>query len=273
MIRAPILLGGRFAGVALLVGAAGASAQAQFELTPRFGPGSIGLMGSADPSAVVAAEIAFAKLARDKGQWTAFRDTADKDGIMFLPLATNAQRFLKGRKDPPKPIAWQPGRVFISCDGSYAVSTGPWQRPDGSTGTFITVWRQQEKGGYKWALDFGSTKAFGTNVAEEGIDAKIADCPARRAQGVSPTVAGETPAQADLREWSEGAGRHRRPKPPKYEVARIPDPAPASGAGQSRDGSLHWAWTSGEKARSLVIKMRYQGKDMTVIDERVEESS
>lgn len=269
MIRAAA----RLAAAALLAGAVGANAQQRFELQPSLGARGVGLMGSANPSAVVAAEIAFAKLARDKGQWTAFRDTADKDGIMFLPLATNAQRFLKGRKDPPKTIAWQPGKVFIACDGSYAVSTGPWQRPDGSTGTFITIWRQQDKGDYKWALDFGSTKPFGTNIEEDGIEAKIAECPARRAPGVSPQVAGETPAQADLREWSEGAGRNKRPKPPKYEVARIPDPAPANGTGQSRDGSLRWAWTSGEKARSLTIKMRYQGQDMTIIDEHVEESS
>lgn len=267
-----IRVAARIVSVALLASAVGWAAQAQFELTPSFGARGVGLMGSADPSAIVAAEIAFAKMARDKGQWTAFRETADKDGIMFLPQATNAQRFLKGRKDPPKTIAWQPGRVFTACDGSYAISTGPWQRPDGSTGTFITLWRQQSDGRYKWALDFGSTKAFGAD-AEDGIEAKIADCPARRARGVSPSVAGETPAQADLREWGEGAGSRKRPKAPKYEVARIPDPAPANGEGKSRDGSLQWAWTSGERARSLVVKMRYQGVEKTVIDEHVEETS
>ena len=265
-----IRVAARIVTIALLAGAVGAGAQ--LELNPRFGPGSVGLMGSANPSAIVASEIAFAKLAREKGQWTAFRDTADKDGIMFLPQAANAQRFLKGRKDPPQTIAWQPGRVFIACDGSYGISTGPWKRPDGSTGTFITLWRQQSDGRYKWALDFGSNKAFGAD-AEDGIEARIADCPARRAPGVTPSVGGETPAQAELREWGEGAGSRKRPKPPKYEVVRIPDPAPADGTGQSRDGSLHWAWTSGEKARSLTVKMRYQGEEKTVIDEHVEETS
>ncbi len=32
--------------------------------------------GYANPSAAIAAEIAFAQLARDKGQWTAFKATA-----------------------------------------------------------------------------------------------------------------------------------------------------------------------------------------------------
>ncbi len=172
-------------------------------------------MGSANPSAVVAAEIAFAKMARDKGQWTAFRDTADKDADHVPAAGDQCAALVKRAQGSAQDhCLQQPGRVFTACDGSYAISTGPWQRPDGSTGTFITLWRQQSDGSYKWVLDFGSTKAFGAD-AEDGIEAKIADCPARRAQGVSPSVAGETPAQADLREWGEGAGSRKRPKAPK----------------------------------------------------------
>ncbi|MBO9574238.1 MAG: hypothetical protein J7494_00735 [Sphingobium sp.] len=250
--------------VLLVWSAAGADAQRRFEL--QGGPNSGAIIPDADPSAVVAAEIAFARLSREKGQWTGFKATADKDAIMFLPQAANAQAFLKKLKDPPKSVAWQPGRVFISCDGTYAISTGPWQRPNGTTGTFITLWRQQQDGGYKWAFDFGSNKAFSGNP-EDGVEAKVADCPAR---GMRPgqRVEGE-------RGTDQAGGQYRAMprKRPKLQIVRIPIPAPADGEGKSQDGSLSWAWTSGPKARSLTVKMRYEGAEKTVIDEHVEESS
>ena len=83
---------------------------------------------SANPSAVVAAEIAFNRLAQEKGQWTAFRETAAKDAVMFVPQMANAQAWLKGRKDPPASVKWQPEKVLMSCNGSIGVTTGPWQR-------------------------------------------------------------------------------------------------------------------------------------------------
>ena len=45
---------------------------------------------SADPSAVVSAELAFARLAQEKGQWTAFRETASDAAIMFTPQPLQA---------------------------------------------------------------------------------------------------------------------------------------------------------------------------------------
>ncbi|HMO67083.1 MAG TPA: hypothetical protein PKE25_00180, partial [Novosphingobium sp.] len=45
----------------------------------------------ANPSAVIAAEIAFARMAQEKGQWTAFRTHAAKDGVMFVPQMVLAQ--------------------------------------------------------------------------------------------------------------------------------------------------------------------------------------
>ena len=60
------------------------------------------VMGSpvANPSAIVQAELAFARLAQEEGQWTAFRETATDDAIMFTPDLVNAQQWLKGKADP-----------------------------------------------------------------------------------------------------------------------------------------------------------------------------
>ena len=47
------------------------------------------------------AERAFAADAQQIGQWTAFRNFADRDAVMFIPQAVVGADFLKDRKDPP----------------------------------------------------------------------------------------------------------------------------------------------------------------------------
>lgn len=236
--------------VALLAGATLAGAQPQ-----RMMRGPAGF-GSGNPSAIVSAELSFARLAQEKGQWTAFRETADKDAVMFVPQAVNAQAWLKKRADPPKAIAWQPYRVFVSCDGSYGLSTGPWTRPDGSTGTFSTIWRRQKDGGYKWVADFGS----GTQIPRQEdiiIEGKVARCAGRRGDGPREGIDGRPPS------GERGDGR----RPGKYQPVLIAIPPPASGQGQSDDGSLRWSWTKGETETRFVVMMRGESGDQTVLEE------
>ena len=100
----------------------------------------------ANPSAIVQAELAFARLAQEKGQWTAFRETAADDAIMFTPDLVNAQQWLKDQADPAQAVTWQPHHIYMSCDGGMAVSTGAWQDAKGGTGHFTTIWQQQDFG-------------------------------------------------------------------------------------------------------------------------------
>ena len=128
-----------------------------------------------DPSSVLAAEIAFNRLARDKGQWTAFRETAADDAVMFVPQRVLAKQWLKGRADPPKSVSWTPSVIHVSCDGNLAASTGNWQRPDGSVGYFTTIWRRDKRGAWKWVLDHGDTLAA-PRAAPEFLVGKVATC-------------------------------------------------------------------------------------------------
>jgi ketosteroid isomerase-like protein len=144
-----------------------------------------GRPGFANPSQIVAAEIAFNRAAPVEGQWTAFAEFAADDAVMFVPQPVNAKEWLKGRADPPKSVTWQPHQVWMSCDGSLAASRGAWQRPDGSTGYFTTVWQRQEKGGYKWVMDQGDALPA-PEPAPEMIAAKVADC--REKPAVRPVV-------------------------------------------------------------------------------------
>ena len=162
----------------------------------------------ANPSAAIAAEIAFAQLAQDKGQWTAFRATATKDAVMFAPQLVYAQDFLKDKPDPAVAVKWQPHQVWSSCDGSIAVTRGAWQRSD-STGYFTTVWQRQNDGTYKWVMDQGDNLAMPLD-APEMIVAKVADCP---------------------------KGKPSRPMK-RAKIKKLPPLDPAYLAGQSDDGTL-----------------------------------
>jgi hypothetical protein len=129
---------------------------------------------SANPSAVIATEYAFARLAQEKGQWTAFAETAAPDAEMFVPQRVKASAWLKGRKNPPVSVTWQPYEVWMSCDGSYAVTRGAWQRPN-ATGYFTTIWQRQKNGTYKWVLDQGD-KLKQPLPAPDMLSGKVADC-------------------------------------------------------------------------------------------------
>ncbi|MFC0206082.1 hypothetical protein [Novosphingobium soli] len=210
----------------LLAGLVGLAAPAQAERR-RPPPGA----GTANPSALVAAEIAFARMAREKGQWTAFREYADDDGVLFVPEAVRAKDWLRGRKDPPAAVQWQPHQVWMSCDGSLGITKGAWQRPDGSVGYFTTIWKRRKKGDYRWVLDQGDTLAQPLE-APEMLSATVADCP------------------------------QRRPGPPPGVVQESAGDVPVGprGSGLSDDGTLAWSYAvAPDKGRTLVVSLRKGG--------------
>lgn len=188
--------------------------------------------GSANPSALVAMEIAFARMAAEKGQWTAFRKFAADAAVMFAPQPVPAKTFLKGRKDPPKAVAWQPYQVWMSCDGSLGVTKGAWQRPDGSVGYFTTAWARQKDGGYRWTMDQGDTLAAPL-AQPDFLEARVADC---------------------------------RPHP---SPTTQPVEASAPG-GTSRDGTLAWqVRVAPDGARTLTVKLAKAGRLETVLETSV----
>jgi hypothetical protein len=158
----------------------------------------------ADPSAVVAAELAFARLAQEKGQWTAFAQTATDEAVMFVPQPVVARQWLRGQTNPPEAVKWQPHQVWSSCDGSMAVTRGAWQRPDGSVGYFTTVWERQRRGEYKWVMDQGDTLAQPL-AAPEMIAGTAASCdgqpapPADMLAGPQDQIRGGAARDATLR--------------------------------------------------------------------------
>lgn len=150
----------------------------------------------ADPGKVVATELAFAREAQERGQWTAFAKFAADDAVMFVPEPVNAQEWLRGRQDPPQAVRWQPHQVWSSCDGTLAVTKGAWQRADGTVGYFTTVWERQKNGEYRWVLDQGDVLGEPLQ-APEMIASSVAACSPKA--GASGATAGAAIAAADRR--------------------------------------------------------------------------
>ena len=183
----------------------------------------------------VDAERAFAADAKTIGQWTAFRKWSTDDAVMFVPQPANAHDFLKDRKDPPKAIDWWPTASWISCDGSLAINTGGWRRPDGNVGYFTTVWQRQSNGGWKWIVDGGD-------------DLRVAR--------VQPSRVKVSKARCVKPGDAIGA------------VANIPDAK--MGRGQAADGSLAWWWAVKPDGGREFSAQRYDGKKLvTIVDDKI----
>jgi hypothetical protein len=189
------------------------------------------MTGVANPSAVIGTEIAFARLAQAKGQWTAFRDTmAVNDAVLFEPAKVVARDWLKGRRDPAEAVRWQVHEVWMSCDGTYAISRGAWQLGK-DTGVFNTVWQRQPRSGeYLWVLDLGDTLSSPL-AAPDMIGGHVSECRNRPHRPV-PAV-GKKPSKL----------------PPAIDAAD----------GQSEDGTLRWRAAIDAKGAGTFVVGRWNG--------------
>lgn len=186
--------------------------------------------GQANPSAVVATELAFARTAREEGQWTAFRAYAAPGALIHgRGGVIEALPWLAGQKNPPAAVQWAPRELWSSCDGKTVISHGRFAEPEGQFGYFVTVWERQAEGEYRYVYDFGwpdadLTRAEQARLAREGEDdgsgilveaysmikAEVADCP--KAEAIPPRPLSVVAASSQ------------------------------EGSTTSRDGTLHWGW-------------------------------
>jgi ketosteroid isomerase-like protein len=116
----------------------------------------------ADFDAMVATERAFSKLSQEKGMKDAFATYIADDGILV-----RGGTFIKGKPwtlehpNPPVKLIWWPTQAAISSSGDMGWTTGPYEiREEGSDevghGNFVTVWRKQADGNWRFAIDLGN---------------------------------------------------------------------------------------------------------------------
>ena len=197
----------------------------------------------ADPSKVIAAELAFARAAQEKGQWTAFVEHADDDAVMFVPEPVKAHDWLRRQTNPAQAVRWQPHQVWSSCDGTLAVTKGAWQRPDGSVGYFTTVWERQRNGDYEWVMDQG-------DVLAQPLAA--------------PEMIGATAAQCDPTDRPRSR-REREQHKPAILRPTLCEGANCTGGGASADGTLAYAYAVTAQGRQVTVQMRENGAMLEVL--------
>jgi hypothetical protein len=184
----------------------------------------------ADPSAVIAADLALGREGREKGEIRALRRTAAPGAVLFAPREVDAATWLKRVAEPAATARWQPRTVWTSCDGGYAVSRGVWTR-GAVTGEYLAVWVRQEKGAWKWLLR-EEAPAAAQGDAPEMIAGLVAEC----------------------------SGLPRR-RPPVDSVAVPLDPAAAT----SLDHSLRWSVKVGPDCVRAISVEAWDGKALATV--------
>ncbi|HEY0006542.1 MAG TPA: nuclear transport factor 2 family protein [Pyrinomonadaceae bacterium] len=131
---------------------------------------------SGELRSLVETERAFAKSAAEHGTRTAFLSFIADDGTLFRPHAVNGRKWLLDHPVPAsqkKPLlSWQPIFADISQAGDMGYTTGPWEfRQDAADekpvayGNFVTVWKKQPDGHWKFVIDLGISNPAPTSAA------------------------------------------------------------------------------------------------------------
>lgn len=208
--------------------------------------------GAAQPSTIVAVELAFSRAARERGQWTAFRQFAAPGALLHGESGPFAiEPWLATQTDPPEAVQWAPRTVVLSCDGALAVSQGRFRDPEGKVGNFVTVWERQADNTYRYVFDAGGDDVpqpppMRTAPVQPG-DIVVTDIDA--VQGLVATCP------------RGGAGT---PPPPAIPIGEDGK----ADAKLSRDGTLRWRWEHrADGTRFVAAEYFYQGRWLTAIEQ------
>jgi ketosteroid isomerase-like protein len=113
---------------------------------------------------LVQAERDFARTAGAKGTKDAFLAFAADDGIVFRRTAVNAKQTWSQAQPSTGLLSWQPVFADVSRAGDLGYTTGPWEfrvqatdKEPAGQGQYMTIWKKQPDGHWKFALDFGTS--------------------------------------------------------------------------------------------------------------------
>jgi ketosteroid isomerase-like protein len=111
-------------------------------------------------------ERAFAQASADRGTREAFLAFIAEDGVLFRPTAVNGKQWMMSHPPPASTkrqlLSWKPVFGDIAESGDLGYTTGPWQfkadindEKPVAFGDFITVWKKQPDGSWKFVVDLG----------------------------------------------------------------------------------------------------------------------
>lgn len=121
---------------------------------------------------LMAADEKFSALSEQKGMKMAFIEYMDSNAILLRPahlpfVGAKAVDYLLRQNDTGYTMQWKPKNAMVSASGDLGFTYGIWAlRPKTVDttmyGTYVSVWKKQADGTWKFVLDSGN----------EGIDAE-----------------------------------------------------------------------------------------------------
>ena len=211
-----------------------------------------GTPGEAQPSTIVAAEIAYLQDLAQNGAVAASRSRA-ADGALyhgalgpFAYLGSNAP----ANSSVIKSGEWSPRTVVLSCDGALALSQGRYRDDRGLVGNYVTVWKRSRDGAYEWQYEVAgpdNPQPPPRAPVEDGDIVVTAIDSIRGLVATCPRAGDEIPA------------------PPAIPISQGPGEASLS-----RDATLRWRWEHEEDGTKFIeAQYFYEGVWETVIEERL----
>jgi ketosteroid isomerase-like protein len=102
----------------------------------------------------------------EQGTRPAFMAFIADDGILFRPRAVKGKQWMTEHPLPPSEkrplLSWYPAVADIALAGDLGYTTGPWEYKADlhdaapvAWGNFLTVWKKQADGSWKFAIDLG----------------------------------------------------------------------------------------------------------------------
>ena len=115
---------------------------------------------------ILATDAAFSDLSRDKGMKAAFIEYIDSNGVLLRPgsmpiMGANAIDYLIQQNDTAYTMEWKPSHAEVSKSldmgysyGIYAIK--PSIQDTILYGTYVSIWKKQGDGSWKFVLDSGN---------------------------------------------------------------------------------------------------------------------
>ncbi len=116
--------------------------------------------------AVLQTDRSFSDMSVEKGMKAAFMEYIDSNGILLKPsylpiIGADAIDYLIQQEDSSYTLNWQPQNAFVAAAADMAYTYGvyalhPKQVDTVIYGTYVSIWKKQGDGRWKFVLDSGN---------------------------------------------------------------------------------------------------------------------
>jgi ketosteroid isomerase-like protein len=128
-----------------------------------------------DKAEMMDADRTFSKLSKEKGMKKAFIEYMDGEGVLLRPdqyplIGASAIDFLSQINDTTFTLEWEPQKGYLAKSGELGYTYGVYSLKPSSKdtvlyGTYVSIWKKQADGSWKYVLDTGN----------EGVAAALPD--------------------------------------------------------------------------------------------------